>query len=91
MLGQLSGLQVHHIFPKARLYAASCPRSEVNAIANFCFLTQGTNLDISDKEPEMYMAKIASDHPGALESQWVPNDPEVWKIANYPGIPCRPT
>lgn len=85
-LGQLSGLQVHHIFPKARLYEADYPRGEVNAIANFCFLTQATNLDISAKPPEVYMAEILSKHPGALESQWVPTDPELWKIANYPAF-----
>ena len=83
LLGKLSGLQVHHIFPKARLYAHEYSRGEVNAIANFCFLTQGTNLDISDRFPEKYMPEIAAKHPGALESQWIPMDPELWRIENY--------
>lgn len=83
LLGKLSGLQVHHIFPKARLYAHGYSRGEVNAIANFCFLTQGTNLDISDRFPEKYMPEIAGKHPGALESQWIPMDPELWRIENY--------
>lgn len=83
LLGRLNGLQVHHIFPKARLYADGHSRGDVNAIANFCFLTQGTNLDISDRFPSEYMPEIAERHPGALESQWVPTDPELWKMENY--------
>ncbi|MFW5472285.1 GmrSD restriction endonuclease domain-containing protein [Knoellia sp. CPCC 206450] len=83
MLGKLSGLQVHHIFPKAQLYKANYPRGEVNAVANFCFLTQGTNLNITSNPPAAYMPGIRDAHPGALESQWVPMDSELWKIENY--------
>jgi hypothetical protein len=83
LLGKLSGLQVHHIFPKARLYAAGYSRGEVNAVANFCFLTQGTNLDISDRLPRDYMPEIEARHPGALASQWVPTDPGLWEIDRY--------
>lgn len=86
MLGKLSGLQVHHIFPKAQLYKAKYPRGEVNAVANFCFLTQGTNLNITSKPPAAYMPGIAAQQPGALESQWIPMDPELWKIENYPAF-----
>ena len=86
MLGKLSGLQVHHIFPKAQLYKAKYPRGEVNAVANFCFLTQGTNLNITSNPPSVYMPGIAAAQPGALESQWVPTDPELWKIENYPAF-----
>jgi hypothetical protein len=86
MLGKLSRLEVHHIFPKAQLYKADYKRAEVNAIANFCFLTKGTNLDISDERPEVYFAEIEQRFPGALASQWIPMDRELWKIANYPGF-----
>ena len=51
LLGRLSGLQLHHIFPKAKLYDAEYSRPEVNALANFTFLTQETNLRISDADP----------------------------------------
>jgi hypothetical protein len=47
LLGHLTSLQVHHIFPKAVLYDAGYLRSQVNAVANFCFLTQDTNLRYS--------------------------------------------
>lgn len=83
MLGKLSKLEVHHIFPKAQLYKANYSRDNVNAIANFCFLTKGANLKISDERPEIYFEEIESNHPGALASQWVPIDRNLWRIENY--------
>lgn len=83
LLGKLSSLEVHHIFPKAQLYKCSHARSEVNALGNFCFLTKETNLRISDRLPENYFPEIEANHPGALASQWIPMDKELWKVANY--------
>src|SRR5690606_29808424 len=71
LLGRMSRLEVHHIFPKARLYERKYKRHEVNAIANFCFLTKETNLDISNKLSEEYFPKVEEAHPGALASQWI--------------------
>lgn len=85
MLGRMSKLEVHHIFPKAQLYKAAqgYKRPEVNAIANYCFLTKESNLDILDGDPANYLPEIQKRHPGALESQWMPMNPELWKIENY--------
>ncbi|MBE0505031.1 MAG: hypothetical protein IBX46_13000 [Desulfuromonadales bacterium] len=83
LLGQMSRLEVHHIFPKAQLYKKGYERSDVNAVANFCFLTKLTNLNISDTRPEIYFPQIEQSHPGALASQWIPMDPELWKMENY--------
>ena len=83
MLGKMSRLEVHHIFPKARLYERDYKRAEVNALANFCFLTKDTNLDISDRLPEAYFAEVEEKHPGALASQWIPMDPALWRIDRY--------
>ena len=83
LLGRMNQLEVHHIFPKSRLYQKGYNRSEVNALANFCFLTKDTNLQISDRFPEEYFQEVESKHPGVLESQWVPIDPELWRIENY--------
>jgi len=55
----------------------------VNALANFCFLTKDTNLNISDRIPEEYFPKIEEAYPGALESQWIPMDPDLWKVENF--------
>lgn len=84
LLGQTSRLEVHHIFPKSLLYEAEHSRPEVNALGNFCFLTQDTNLSISNRRPEEYLPEISASFPGALESQWVPMDPALWKIENHP-------
>lgn len=83
LLGRMSRLEVHHIFPKAQLYKCNFKRPEVNALGNFCFLTKNTNLVISDQLPEKYFPKIENAHPGALASQWIPEDPELWKIDNF--------
>jgi len=83
MLGKLSGLQLHHIFPKAKLYKAGYSRPEVNALANFTFLTQETNLLVSDRDPADYLPEYAEKNPGVLESHWIPGDSELWKIENY--------
>jgi len=83
LLGKMSRLEVHHIFPKAQLYKRKYKRPEVNALANFCFLTKDTNLTISDRLPEEYFPKVEKDHPGALASQWIPTDPALWKIENF--------
>jgi len=86
MLGRMSSLEVHHIFPKAQLYKRDHSRAEVNALANFCFLTKDTNLKISDRLPEDYFPEIEAAHPGALASQWIPMDPALWKIENFPAF-----
>jgi hypothetical protein len=83
LLGKMNKLEVHHIFPKAQLYKRKFKRPEVNALANFCFLTKETNLNISDSLPEEYFPKVEALHPGALASQWIPNDPHLWKIENF--------
>lgn len=83
LLGKMSRLEVHHIFPKARLYQRHFKKSEVNALANFCFLTKETNLDISAQLPEDYFPQIEAAHPGALASQWIPEDPQLWRIDRY--------
>lgn len=83
LLGRMSSLEVHHIFPKAQLYKRNHKRPDVNAIANFCLLTKDTNLAISDRLPEVYFPEIEAQHPGALASQWIPTDPTLWKAERY--------
>ena len=83
MLGKFNFLQLHHVFPKALLYKHGYSLSEVNAVANFCFLTQECNAKIGDKAPEEYFEEAERTHPGALSSQWIPTDRELWRIQNY--------
>lgn len=83
LLGHLSSLDVHHIFPKAQLYARGYHRSDVNAVANFCFLTKQTNISISAADPAVYMPQVEATQPGALASQWIPNDPALWDLDRF--------
>ena len=86
LLGHNASLQVHHLFPKALLYKAKeydYTRGEVNSVANFCFLTQDTNLKIGMRPPEEYLAEAEKANPGVLASQWIPQDPDLWKIDRY--------
>jgi Protein of unknown function DUF262 len=76
----VAALQVHEIFPKALLYKQGYSRAEVNAVANFAFLTPSAAIAFGKREPEEY---LASCHAEALRSQWIPTDPELWKIDNY--------
>ncbi len=83
ILGNLAQLQIHHIFPKGLLYKNDYSKPEVNAIANFTFLTQETNLYISARSPDEYFEEIVDKNPGVLESHWIPMDKKLWKIENY--------
>jgi hypothetical protein len=83
LLGHLQTLQVHHIFPKKVLYNRGYDRPQVNAIANFTFLTQSANLWVTDRDPEEYFLEVEKRHPGALESHWIPMDERLWKTENY--------
>jgi hypothetical protein len=83
LLGKLNRLQVHHIFPKGVLYKYGYNRAQVNAIANFTFLTQETNLAVSDRMPEEYFAFYEKKQPGTIKSHWIPMDKELWKPENY--------
>ena len=83
LLGNLSSLQIHHIFPKALLYEHDFGQREVNAIVNFTFLTQETNLEVLRQNPEKYIPAYEKKFPGIMASHWIPMDPELWKVENY--------
>ena len=83
MLGKMSRLEVHHIFPKAQLSKRGHKRPEVHALANFCFLTKGTNIQITDRLPEEYFPEVEANHPGALASQWIPMESSLWRADRY--------
>lgn len=84
MLGRNASLQVHHIFPKAQLYKAGFGRDQVNAVANYCFLTQDANLEVLDRDPAEYFPAFEGRFPGVLASQWIPMDRSLWQIDAYP-------
>jgi hypothetical protein len=81
LLGYQSALELHHIFPTARLYQAGYERH--NVIPNLAFLTMETNRQVTDRFPEEYFPHYELKHPGALASHWIPDDPELWRIDRY--------
>jgi hypothetical protein len=83
LLGQLSRLEVHHVFPKALLYEHGYSKKQVNSIANFTFLTQECNLEISKADPKDYLAKYEKKNPGVVAAHWIPMDRELWQVKNY--------
>jgi hypothetical protein len=83
-LGRHTDLEIHHVFPKAVLYARGHPRAEVNALANFTFLALETNRKISDTPPADYLPRCIERYPGAVESHWMPMEPGLWDVERYP-------
>lgn len=86
LLGKGSRLEVHHIFPKGVLYGADFSRKEVNAVANFAFLTGDCNRKLGMRKPEDYFAEVDSKHVGALASQWITDDQALWDVDHYLGF-----
>nr|WP_228537700.1 DUF262 domain-containing protein [Nocardia sp. XZ_19_231] len=76
-------VQVHYLFPKTLLRDAGYERNEINAIANFCFLSPGSEAEFGEREPADYFAEVERRNPGALASQWIPTDPSLWRVENY--------
>ena len=79
----------HHIFPSSVLYRDGFdPENHlhvkiVNEIGNRAFLTAESNLALSNKPPAEYLTKVEESYPGALAKQFVPMEPELWKVENY--------
>ncbi len=86
LLGRMSTLEIHHIFPKTRLYEHGVSKREANALGNFTFLTKETNLLVSNRYPVEYLEEYAKKNPGAIESHWIPMDRNLWKPENYPAF-----
>ena len=82
-LGDHTNLELHHIFPKSYLRRNGVSAKDANNIGNIAFQTRETNRAIGNKPPAEYMPKVAEDWPDALESQWIPMNPELWKVKNY--------
>lgn len=76
-------LQWHHIFPKAVLRDCLGITGEAaNNFGNLALITAEANQAIGNQKPEKYLRDLKK-IPGVLESQWVPTEPELWKMENY--------
>jgi hypothetical protein len=82
-------LESHHIFPKSRLYGTlydsnnHMGRKKVNEIANRAFVTPRGNSEIFDSLPEDYLPTVKTEHPEIFDKQYIPENPEFWKLENY--------
>ncbi|MYE78514.1 MAG: DUF262 domain-containing protein [Chloroflexi bacterium] len=84
LLGSGNQLELHHLFPKHQLRKhGGFGHNEVNAIANFAFLTADCNKTISARLPKDYFPEYEEKHPGVLASHWIPMDEHLWKIENF--------
>ena len=88
--GESYAIQSHHIFPQAHLYRNGWDsdnythRQAVNEIANRAFLTATSTQKVSDRPPAEYLPAIEERYPGALSAQFVPIEPELWKVERFP-------
>lgn len=87
--GDAYSIQSHHIFPRSVLYDEAydsenhLDKKIVNEIANRAFITADTNYDLSNTPPSEYLAEVQDRYPGALESQFVPPNPDLWTVDRY--------
>ncbi|EGQ9437946.1 DUF262 domain-containing protein [Vibrio cholerae] len=51
--------EYHHIFPQKHLERLGYDRSQINVLANICFLTRSDNVRIKDKDPKDYLFGIS--------------------------------
>ena len=84
LLGKNSSLEVHHIFPKSQLREYGYNKQQINALANFCFLTANCNKEIGAQKPEDYFPKCEGEFSGVLASQWIPESDAPWTLDRYP-------
>ncbi len=79
----------HHIFPTSILYRTRYDsdnhlhRKIVNEIANLAFLTATSNVALGTKLPEEYFPEVEERYPGALSRQFIPMQPELWKLERF--------
>lgn len=78
--GESGELHVHEVFPKDQLYRHGYSRSEANAVGNLAFAVSATATTLNRRSPHEYLVFCSAE---ALASQWIPADPELWRVENY--------
>ncbi|MCY4175038.1 MAG: DUF262 domain-containing protein [Acidimicrobiaceae bacterium] len=82
-VGDLAGLQMHHIFPRALLGKLEVPKKQIDQVANLAFIRQGENLKLGAKAPVDYLPEYEDKNPGVLASQWIPQERSLWRPNRY--------
>ncbi|HQE92156.1 MAG TPA: DUF262 domain-containing protein [Anaerolineae bacterium] len=87
--GKTYRLYSHHVFPADILYQRNFDadnhlhRKSVNEIANRAFLTADLPLELYNTCPEEYFPQVEDKYPGALSKQFIPMQPDLWKVHRY--------
>lgn len=58
VLQQYNRSEFHHIFPRSYLADSGRTETEINALANFCFISSAENKQIGKKKPSAYKEKM---------------------------------
>jgi hypothetical protein len=74
-----AAVEVCEIFPRALLAEAGYSRAEVNAVANYAFVTPSSSMALAGCDPARYLAAM---DPAVRASQWIPDG--EWRVENYP-------
>lgn len=67
-------IERHHLFPRSN-YSRS-ERHKADVLANITFISTGTNKEIGNHPPAVYLKKCKKKH---LKSQCIPIDPNLWE------------
>lgn len=78
--GRTSSLHVQEIFPRTELRKAGYSTGEVNAIANFAFVTHDSGSRLGGRLPEDHLAECSDE---GLRAQWIPADRTLWRVDRY--------
>lgn len=74
-----AAIEVCEIFPRAVLAEAGCSRAEINAVANYAFVTPSSSVALAHRDPTRWLADM---DPLVRASQWIPDG--EWRVADYP-------
>lgn len=78
---------VHHIFPKAYLKKHGLAQDQYNKIANYVYLSQPRNLQISDQAPKDYLNDAAITQHASSENfaaNAIPENLQTMTYLDYP-------
>ncbi|MCD2186606.1 GmrSD restriction endonuclease domain-containing protein [Actinomycetospora soli] len=78
--GRTTSLHVQEIFPRAELRKARYSTGEINAIANFAFVTQDSGRRLGTRLPEDHLPECSIE---GLRAQWIPEDRTLWRVDRY--------
>jgi hypothetical protein len=68
-------LAVHHIFPRNYLKQTGLPERKANTMANYAFLSQSDNVELTDDDPQFGYNRL-----NAQQKQWA--QPQLYMVAD---------